>query len=160
MRIPYRLWYYFRVGYGTYLTFLFGYVSTLVTVYYLAVRNIPLLLDLFPKFNSFAILATAIGAPVSVAMGWVHLKRSYAFSSEVDISVESNPYNYRLTPGITTEVNMPADLLQLRILRKLAESHNLLGEDEKKQMETLESKYAVLLQGGNVGSPRRKMGDM
>jgi hypothetical protein len=157
MRIPYRLWYYFRIGYGTYLTFLLGYTSTLVTVYYLAVKNIPLLLDLFPKFNLFAILATVIGAPASMAIGWLHLKRSFAFSSETEISAESNPYNYRLAPGITTEVNMPANLLQLQILRKLAESHSLLAEDEKKQLEELEGKYLVLLKGGYVGSPKRKM---
>ena len=157
MRTPYRLWYYFRIGYGTYLTFLLGYASTLVTVYYLAVKNIPLLLDLFPKFNLFAILATLIGAPASMAIGWLHLKRSLAYSSETEISVESNPYNYKLAPGITTEVNMPADLFQLQILRKLAESHNLLTEDQKKQFDELEGKYLVLLKGGYVGSPRRKM---
>ena len=157
MRTPYRLWYYFRIGYGTYLTFLLGYASTLVTVYYLAVKNIPSLLDLFPKFNLFAILATLIGAPASMAIGWLHLKRSLAYSSETEISVESNPYNYKLAPGITTEVNMPADLFQLQILRKLAESHNLLTEDQKKQFDELEGKYLVLLKGGYVGSPRRKM---
>jgi hypothetical protein len=94
-----RLWYYFRIGYSTYLTFLLGYVSTLVTVYYLAIKNIPTLLDLFPRFVPFAILATAIGVPLSVGIGSVHLKRSPAYSSEIDIGMEANPYNYSSHPA-------------------------------------------------------------
>jgi len=68
-----------------------GYVSTLITVYYLAIKNVPSLLDVFPKFVPFAMLATVIGAPLSVAIGWIHLKRSNLYSSEATISVESNP---------------------------------------------------------------------
>ena len=44
MRWIYRAWYYFRLGYSTYLTFILGYVSTLVTVCYLAIKNMPPLL--------------------------------------------------------------------------------------------------------------------
>ena len=58
-----RAWFYFRQGYSTYLTFLLGYVSTLVTVYYPAIKNMPPLLDLFPHFAEFAIIATVVGAP-------------------------------------------------------------------------------------------------
>jgi len=39
-----------------------GYISTLVTVYYLAIRNIPELKNLFQRFWAFAVLATIIGA--------------------------------------------------------------------------------------------------
>jgi len=51
-----RAWYYFRLGYSTYLTFLLGYVSTLITVYYLAIKNMPPLFDVYPHFASFAAL--------------------------------------------------------------------------------------------------------
>jgi hypothetical protein len=64
-----RLWFYFRTGYSTYLTFLLGYMSTLITVYYLAIKNIPELLDLFPRFVPFAVLSTVIGAPLSIIVG-------------------------------------------------------------------------------------------
>ena len=94
----YRAWYYFRQGYSTYLTFLLGYVSTLITVYYLAIKNMPPLLDLFPHFASFAIFGTVVGVPSAVVIGWVHMKRSRLFSSEQDIAVESNPYQYKLPP--------------------------------------------------------------
>ena len=61
-----RSWYYFRIGYNTYLVFLLGYSSTLVTVYYLAIRNIPELQSLFQRFWLFAVLATVIWVPASV----------------------------------------------------------------------------------------------
>ena len=118
-RLIYRAWYYFRLGYATYLTFLLGYASTLVTVYYLAVRNMPSLLDVFPNFAPFAVLATVGGVPLAVALGWVHMKRSRLFSSEADISVEANPYIYKLPPGMSKEVSTPATILTLKMLRKI-----------------------------------------
>jgi hypothetical protein len=152
-----RAWYYFRLGYSTYLTFLLGYVSTLVTVYYLAIKNIPQLLDIFPKFVPFAVLSTIVGVPLSVTIGWVHLKRSGLFSSEQDISVESNPYLYKLPPGYTKEAAMPATLATIQLLRKLAETNKALTETEKAELDELEKKLKSLLSGGYVGSPRRRV---
>lgn len=157
LRFLYRAWYYFRLGYSTYLTFILGYVSTLVTVYYLAIKNIPSLLDIFPKFVPFAILATVIGAPLSVAIGWVHLKRSGIFSSEQDVAVEANPYNYMLPPGFWMEAFGPLYLELLIQQKRLLEAHQLLGEEERKRMEKLEEKLRVLLAGGYVGQPRGHM---
>jgi hypothetical protein len=134
-----------------------GYLSTLVTVYYLAIKNIPSLLDLFPKFVPFAALATVIGVPMSVGIGWIHLKRSGLFSAEQDLSMEANPYLYKLQPGYTKEVAFPAALIQLRIIRRLAENTGLLTDAEKTQLTELESKYSTLLSGGYVGEPRRKL---
>ncbi|MGA3109001.1 MAG: hypothetical protein ABSD99_06025 [Candidatus Bathyarchaeia archaeon] len=154
-RLAYRSWYYFRLGYATYLTFILGYVSTLITVYYLAIKNIPSLLDIFPKFVPFAVLATVIGVPFSVAVGWIHLKRSHLFSSETDISVEANPYNYKMMPGKEAVLSTPMMLIQLRILRRLAETNGLLKGREKEEIEGLENMLLTLLKGGYVGEPRR-----
>ena len=152
-----RFWYYFRIGYSTYLTFLLGYVSTLITVYYLAIKNLPYLLNLFPHFETFSILATIIGAPVSVAIGWLHLKRSTAYSSEADITVESNPYSYKLTPGKEAEAFAPSFLELLTLLTKLLESNNLLSKDDELRIKTLEGKLQTLLNGDMVGNPRRRV---
>jgi hypothetical protein len=153
----YRAWYYFRQGYSTYLTFLLGYVSTLVTVYYLAVRNMPPLLDLFPHFASFAVLATVVGVPLAVVIGWVHMKRSRLFSSEQDITVESNPYQYKLAPGYLKEVWFPVMLMQLRLLGKIAENKGFLTDSERAEMDELEKKMRTLLTGGYVGAPKREL---
>jgi hypothetical protein len=151
-----RAWFYFRLGYSTYLTFLLGYVSTLVTVYYLAIKNIPQLLDLFPKFLPFAVLATAIGVPLSVAIGWVHLKRSTLYSSEADIAAEANPYIYKLPQaGILKDAQIPSELFRLRLLKKLAEANGLLTEAERMQIEKIEANYEMLLRGASVGLQRR-----
>jgi len=117
----------------------------------------PPLVDIFPHFGSFAVLASLIGVPLSIAVGWVHLKRSLLYSSEADIAVEANPYAYKLAPGYAKELITPASLIQLRILRRLAETHELLTDAEKGEIERLEKMYVTLLSGGHVGSPRRKM---
>lgn len=153
----YRSWYYFRIGYGTYLTFLLGYFSTLVTVYYLAVKNMPALLDLFPHFVPFAVLATAIGGPLGVAVGWIHLKRSGLYSSERLVEIESNPYNYKLTPGYVQDAYGPAMLMLVRFLRRLSEQAGVLTASEKTELTELENKWITLVEGGYVGSPRRKL---
>jgi len=151
-----RLWYYFRLGYSTYLTFLLGYISTLVTVYYLAIKNIPQLLEVFPRFVPFAALATAVGAPLSGAIGWIHLKRSTMMASEQDISVEANPYTYKLPPsGVQKDVQYPTVLMQLRMIRRIAESEGKLTDSEKASLDDLEQKLEILIRGGYVGSPRR-----
>jgi len=51
----FRMWYYFRLGYTTHLTFLLGFATALITVYYLAITNIQVLLNVFPHFFWFAI---------------------------------------------------------------------------------------------------------
>ncbi len=150
-----RAWFYFRMGYSTYLTFLLGYVSTLVTVYYLAIKNIPDLLTLFPRFVPFAALATVIGVPVSITIGWVHLKRSLLYSSETDITVESNPWNYKLPPGWWKDALYPTLLAQLHILRQLAERESLVSDVA--ELDALEQTLKKLIQGGFIGTPRRKM---
>jgi len=152
-----RMWYYFRMGYSTYLTFLLGYVSTLVTVYYLAIKNLPTLLDIFPRFVPFAVLATIIGGPLSVLIGWLHLKRSQIYSSEADVGVEANPYTYKLMPGIWTEVYTPLYLELLVLQKRLLEAQKLLKEEDKNQIEALEAKLQTLLSGGYVGVPRRRI---
>lgn len=131
-----------------------GYTSTLVTVYYLAIKNIPQLLDVFPKFVPFAILATAIGTPLSVVVGWVHLKRSQLAASEQHISVEMSPYTYMLPKsGIAMDVQTPSALLQLQVIRKIAEREGILTPKEEQLFKQYEDRYTVLLNGGYVGVP-------
>ena len=154
-----RTWYYFRMGYATYLTFLVGYISTLITVYYLAIKNSPQLLDLFPHFLPFAALATIIGVPLSVGVGWVHLKRSTLYSSELDVGVEANPWNYKVPPGYWKEAIVPALFAELRLLRQLGLKAPLISESELRELDSLEAKLKTLMEGGYVGTPRRSMND-
>ncbi len=157
IRFATRLWYYFRVGYSTYLTFILGATNTLVVVWYLAIREIPAVESVFGHFLPFAVVATTLGVPLSITIGWVHLKRSPAYRSEMDIGVESNPYYYKLPPGYNREVFAPLYLELLTQLKRLLEAQKLLSDEEKSRIEVLEQKLQLLIQGGFVGTPRTKL---
>lgn len=155
--LVFRSWYYFRIGYSTYLVFPIGYVSTLVTLYYLAVKNLPEVERFFPRFLTFAVIATLAAAPLSVLIGWIHLKRSQAWKSEMDISVESNPYYYKLPPGYYREVMFPVLSELLSNTTQLLDEQGLVDSSRKKRLEELQQKLEVLLQGGLVGRPRVRL---
>jgi hypothetical protein len=143
------------MGYSTYLSFTLGYASTLVTIYYLAIRNIPGLLALFPRFLEFSVIATVSGAPIGVLVGWLHLKRSALFQSEQEIAAEANPYTYKLPPGIPREVYYPAFEILVRLVRDISEKQGVLAEADKSDLIRLEEKLKILNSGGLVGTPRR-----
>jgi hypothetical protein len=156
LRFLARVWYYFRIGYGTYLTFVLGAVNTLVVVWYLAIREVPALETFFGHFIPFAIVTTVIGIPFGVIMGWVHLKRSPAFSSEQDISVEANPWYYKLPPGYNREAFGPVYLELLVELSRLLDAQKLLTDEDRQRIETVRRKLEILVGGGMVGTPRKR----
>jgi hypothetical protein len=151
-----RSWYYFRMGYSTYLTFLLGYVSTFVTVYYLAIKDMPMLLNIFPHFLTFAVFGTVIGVPLSILIGWLHLKRTPAYAAEADIGVEANPYNYKLPPGFWREALAPTFLELLRQNRTILATNKMLSPEDEEKISELERKLVILISGGYVGRPRRR----
>lgn len=153
----YRMWYYFRMGYNTYLTFLIGFATTLVTIYYLAIKDIPMLLDIFPRFQLFVVVTLLVGVPVACFIGWYHLKGTAVWRSELDISVEANPYYYKMYPGYWKEAFTPVYLEVLKGMKKMLEKNNALDEDDKKRIEDLEQKLQTLIEGGYVGTPRARI---
>jgi hypothetical protein len=144
------------MGYSTYLTFLLGYVSTFVTVYYLAIKDMPMLMSIFPHFLTFVIFGTVVGVPLSVLIGWLHVKRTAAWTAEIDIATEANPYNYKLPYGYWREVFAPTFLELLRQNRRILASNNLLSPEDSRKITELEEKLNTLASGGYVGRPRRK----
>ena len=152
-----RMWYYFRIGYATYLTFALGAVNTLVVVWYLAIAQMPEIQNIFGHFLPFAILVIVVGVPLGVAMGWLHMKRTPAYTSEADIAVEANPYYYKLPPGYNREAFAPLYLEILTELSRLLEAQNLLTNEDKTRIEGLRGKLQLLIDGGYVGTPRTKI---
>jgi len=150
-RMLFRAWYYFRIGYGTYLTFLVGFLTTIVTVYYLAINNISFLKVIFPSFFLFGIIALVVWVPLAIFMGLFHFKRSQAFVSEADIGVEANPWYYKYPPGYTREVWGPLFAELLKYSARSLEANNLLSDEDKARLRTLEEKLKVLDQGGTIG---------
>jgi len=155
-RFIFRVWYYFRVGYSTYLSFLLGFATTLVTVYYLAITNMPMLQTVFPHFGLFAVIALIVGVPTACLIGWFHMKGSSLWKSEVDITVEANPYLYKMYPGYWTEAFTPLYLELLGGVKKILEKEGMLSEEERGRIKDLEEKLETLIKGGYVGVPKTR----
>jgi hypothetical protein len=151
-----RFWYYFRMGYSTYLSFLLGTVNTLTVIYYLLIKNVPDLEIMFPKFYIFALPAIFVGLPLAVIVGWLHFKGTMAYSSELDIAVESNQYAYKLTPGYLKEAFAPLYLKLLDLVTKISSDRNLLSHEEECEITEIRRKLEILIEGGMVGVPRRR----
>jgi len=148
-----RIWYYFRMGYSLYLALPLSVFNTIVIVYYLLVPNVVQLQLIFSSFVIFLLVTTLVAVPVAVGFGWIHIKRSPAYTSELDISVEANPYYYKLPPGYWREAYTPLYLELLHLTKRLLEAQDLLTPDDRARIEELERKMRMLIQGGQIGTP-------
>jgi len=152
---PFRYWYYFRQGYQLYFAFVFAALNTLVVTYYLAIERAPVLKEIFPTFPIYAAVLISIGVPSLILAGFLHFKKMPAFKSEQEVSVESNPYVYKLPPGFMKHVIMPYNLLISKILIKLSQNEKLSNE-EINEMAELQKKMEYLIKGGYVGDDKGK----
>ena len=154
--VGFRGWYYFRMGWTTYFAFILAAINTLTVTYYLAIENIPLLQTIFPTFVSYVITIISIGIPLLVAIGYIHYKRSAAYSSETDVIAESNPYNYKLPPrGWNQTVNYPLYLLLTEMIIKSSKNEQF-SDDELLEIKNLQKKIKLLIDGEFVNHPRKK----
>ncbi len=149
-----RLWYYFRTGYLTYFIFVLGAVNTLAIVYGLLIQSVPPLKQFFTSVVVFAVFAASVGVPSAITVGWLHLKKSPAYASEVDIAVEANPYYYKLPPGYHLTVYAPVYLETVRLLRKILSNRKQLDSKSAERLNMLEARLEHLIRGGWVGQPR------
>ncbi|SRR5712692_22111 len=152
----YRSWYYFRIGYGTYLTFPLGYIGFLALIYLEFLVPLGLNVGIFNSVVFFEIAVAIFMTPAGIILGYLHLKQTKAWTSEIEVGVEANPYNYKVTPGKEREAYAPIALVTLQLVRKIAEKDNILTLEEKQQLEVLESKMNNLLQGKYIVKPKRR----
>jgi len=153
-KLPFRAWYYLRMGWTTYFAFIFTAVNTLVITYYLAIERLPTIKEVFPTFSIYALVMIIIGLPILVLAGYIHFKKSKAFPSEMDIIAESNPYYFKLPPGHNRQVLFPILLLISKMLVKTANNQKLT-EKEIVELNELENKINILIKGGSVGKPEK-----
>jgi len=147
--LPFRAWFYFRMGWSTYFAFIFAAVSTLVVTYYLAIERIPELKYIFSSFLIYAMVMIVIGIPLLVLSGYAHFKKSQAYSSEADIGVESNPYYFKLPPGHQRDVLVPLQLLLSQMILKIATNEKLTVEEIDK-LKDIQKKLDILIKGGSL----------
>ena len=130
----------------------------LTVTYFLAVENYPVLDTLFPTFLHYVFIAVVIGVPMLVLVGYIHYKRSAAFSAEADINVEAYPYFYKLPPGWNKEVVFPLYLNMINLMLKMSKNEKLTPT-ETKQMSDLQKSLSTLIDGGYIGRPTRMKDD-
>ncbi len=129
----FRSWYYFRMGWSTYFAFIFAAINTLTVTYYLAIEKVPILEIMFPTFIQYVVIVSGIGVPILVAVGYVHYKRSKAFKSEVDIIVETNPYQRRTI--VNTELLLETNLKLMEFLIRLSKDEKINEQEIKDLIE-------------------------
>ena len=152
-KIGFRFWFYFRTGWMTYFAFIFSAINTLVVTYYLAIERVPFLIEIFPSFAHYVGLAVIIGIPVLAAVGYTHYKRMPAYSSEVDIGIERNPYVFKLQPGWNQKVVFPMYRLLTIMLLKLSNNEKL-SENEVNEIKKVLTDIENLSQGGWINKPK------
>ena len=137
--VPFRAWYYFRMGWSTYFAFILAAINTLTVTYFLAIDNYPSLKLIFPSFEIYILIIVSIGIPLLIAIGYAHFKRTQAFKSEIDVMIESNPYQRRNT--VNNEINLRVNLQLMKLLTKLVNNEKLdtsESENLKKLIKTFE----------------------
>lgn len=150
-----RGWFYFRMGWSTYFAFILAAVNTAVITYYLALERISFVKEIFPTFANYFLTFTIVGIPLLIFIGYIHYKRSPIYKAEADIYAEANPYNFKLPPGYNPEAVFPLYLLLTQVLLRLVNGEKL-SEDEQRNLEELQKKLTILINGGYIGNPQRK----
>lgn len=112
----FRAWFYFRIGWGTYFTFIFTAINSLIVTYYLAVEKISILEQIFPSIIHYAIIVISVLIPILTITGYIYFKKSSQFSSETDITFESNPHWNRIL--VNTDISLLTHSVILEYLIK------------------------------------------
>src|SRR5215472_7656980 len=136
-RLIFRSWYYFRLGYGTYVAFPLGFASTMIIIYELALKDVPTLQPYFPHLYIFGIVALLIIGPLSIYAGLYHMRRTGAYSAEASVLTEANPYKYKAIPAKEREVILPLMVLTARGLAKIMEQQQSITPEEKKEFQAV-----------------------
>ena len=143
INLGFRLWYYFRTGWSTYFAFILAAINTLTVTYFLAIENYPSLKTVFPSFEQYIIIIVSIGIPLLVTVGYIHFKRTHAFKSEVDVLIESNPYQKRNT--VNGEINLKLNLKIISMLTKISKKEPI----PEKDLQDVEKLYQQILTFSN-----------
>ena len=145
----FRIWFYFRQGWGTYFAFLFSAINTLTVTYYLAIEKYPPLEQFFPNFFQYVLIICGIGIPILILAGYVHFKKSQAFKSEADINIEVNPYHARIV--VNTELNLKLSTFILNLIEKNQLSETF-SDKEKEEIKNFKEELKKLTKNRTINN--------
>ena len=135
----FRAWFYFRMGWSTYFVFFLGATNTLTVTYFLAIDNYPALKTIFPTFELYIIITILILVPALVLVGYGHYKKTKAFTSELDVLIESNPFLRRNT--VNSEILLRFNVKLTSMLLKISQKETI----DKKELEEIEKMQKDML---------------
>ena len=104
-------------------------INVLTVTYFLAIENYPVLQAIFPTFGHYISIICGIGIPLLITIGYIHYKRSQAFTAEADISLEVNRYLARNI--VNGELNLKFNTMMIKLFLKKYASDSLLDQDKK-----------------------------
>ena len=137
----FRSWYYFRQGWSIYFAFILAAINTLTVTYFLAIDNYPILKSVFPSFEQYVAMVVVIGVPLLIIIGYAHYKKTQGFKSEVDVLIETNPYQRRNT--VNNDIILRLNLQLMSTLLKVAKKEDL-SEEEIEEMTQLHDEILKL----------------
>ena len=127
----FRAWFYFRMGWSTYFVFFLGATNTLTVTYFLAIDNYPVLKTVFPTFELYIMTTIFILVPSLILVGYSHYKKTKAFTSELDVLIESNPFLRRNT--VNSEILLRFNVNLTSMLLKISQKETI----DKKELEEI-----------------------
>ena len=142
----FRGWFYFRMGWSTYFAFILAAINTLTVTYFLAIDNYPVLNTIFPSFEIYILILVSIGTPLLIFIGYIHYKKTKAYSSEIDVLIESNPFLRRNT--VNTDINLRFNLKLIDLILRL--SKNTISEEELKGIEKIQKEVVDLVKNRSL----------
>ncbi len=131
--------------------------NMLTLTYYLLIDSYEGLEIIFPSFTSYVLIFSVIVVPLLIFLGIAHMRKTAAYQAEMEVSIKSNPYMYKLPPGHEREAIAPLLLELLILLRKPQQSK--LNDDELEKIEELEEKLEFLAKGGTL-ERKKKIDDL
>ena len=148
--LKYRTFYYLRTGHKLYLAFPLTLTNTLVIVYYFLIRGKMFIWLTQHKFLAFSAVGLGTVLPLTAFLGWLHLKRLPGYAAEADLIVESNPYFYKLAPGVQREINALSWYVFAKASKLLLEVEGLLTKQDEELVNKLIEQSERLRKGESV----------
>ena len=142
----FRGWFYFRMGWSTYFAFILAAINTLTVTYFLAVDNYPALKIIFPSFEIYVLIITSIGVPLLIFIGYIHFKKTKAFTSEVDVLLETNPFLRR--NAVNVDIILRSNIKLMELILKL--SKDTISEDELNDMKKIQNEVTDLIKNRSL----------
>ena len=88
--------------------------------------------------SPYVLIIVAIGVPLLILVGYLHYKRTLAYRSETDVTIESNPYQARNV--VNNTINVELSLKMFDMLLKLSKDQKLT-ENEIEELDKAHKKF-------------------